>query len=441
MLKVKFFIKNPKEVSNSIYVRVRAGRKLDLVSTTKEVTNLSDWNSEEGYLLESFKELRNGKMVDRRGAEIKNRILENTKVNYRLSELRKEIEDVYKVSETFNAQTLKGLIFPAVTETKDLSKQSFVDYFETFINSKGSSISEDYVTKVNSIKAIIERYIKFKKLKDLLLMDIDTDFKNDFEKYCLNVEKYSANYFERNFKFIKTILYHAQANGYPIYHGLSRIKCVTEKTMFVILTPQELELIEESKFSDEHLEAAKDWLLISCYSGQRISDFMRFNTSMITKKYILDKEKYFIEFVQEKTKKQMLLPLHEKIIKILEKRNWNFPRKMSEPRYNEHIKKVCEYVGIDEEVEGSLSIEEDKDSKQKVQTLKSKNKRRKVKGMYPKYKLISSHTGRRSFASNNFGTIPTPLLMRATGHSSEAMLLKYIGKIEEQQSLALAEYL
>ena len=170
MLKVKFFIKNPKEVSNSIYVRVRAGRKLDLVSTTKEVTNLSEWNSEEGYLLESFKELRNGKMVDRRGAEIKNRILENTKVNYRLSELRKEIEGVYKASETFNAQTLKGLIFPTVTETEDLSKQSFVDYFETFINSKGSSISEDYVTKVNSIKAIIERYIKFKKLKDLLNM-------------------------------------------------------------------------------------------------------------------------------------------------------------------------------------------------------------------------------------------------------------------------------
>lgn len=441
MLKVKFLIKNPKEGLNTIYVRVRAGRKLDLVSTTKEVTNLSDWNSEEGYLLESFKELRNGKTVDRRGAEVKNRILENTKANYRLSELRKEIEDVYKTSETFNAQTLKGLIFPVVTETEDLSKQSFVDYFETFINSKGSSISEDYVTKVNSIKAIIERYIKYTKLKDLLLMDIDTDFKNDFEKYCLNVEKYSANYFERNFKFIKTILYHAQSNGYPIYHGLSRIKCVTEKTMFVILTPQELELIEKAPFTDEHLEVAKDWLLISCYSGQRISDFMRFNTSMITKKLVLDKEKYFIEFTQEKTKKQMLLPLHEKIIKILEKRYWNFPRKMSEPRYNEHIKKVCEYVGIDEEVEGSLSIEEDKDSKQKVQTLKSKNKRRKVKGMYPKYKLISSHTGRRSFASNNFGTIPTPLLMRATGHSSEAMLLKYIGKIEEQQSLALAEYL
>lgn len=441
MLRVKFLVKNPKEGLNTIYVRVRAGRKLDLISTTKEVTNLSDWNSEEGYLLEIFKELRNGKMVATRDADIKNRILENTKVNYRLAELKKEIEDTYKASEFFDAQTLKGLVFPVITEIEDVSKQSFTDYFETFINSKGSSISEHYVTKVKSIKAIIERYIKFKKLKDLLLMDVDNDFKNDFEKYCLNVEKYSVNYFERNFKFIKTILYHAQSHGYSVFSGLSRIKCKTEKTTFVILTSKELELIEENTFTDEHLETAKDWLLISCFSGQRISDFMRFNISMITKKLTKKGERYFIEFIQEKTKKQILLPLHKKIIKILEKRDWSFPRKMSEPRYNEHIKKVCEYVGIDEEVEGSLSVDEAKENPAKGKTISTKNNRRKVKGMYPKYKLISSHTGRRSFASNHFGKTPTPLIMRATGHSSEAMLLKYIGKIEEQQSLALAEYL
>lgn len=437
MLKVKFLVKNPKEGLNTIYVRVRAGRKLDLISTTKEVTNLSDWNSEEGYLLESFKEFRNGKTVDRRGADIKNRILENKKVNYRLAELKKEIEDTYKASEQFDTPTLKGLIFPVVIETEDLSKQGFVDYCDIFVKSKGSSISEDYVTKVESIKDIVKHYVKGKKLKNLSLLDINVDFKNDFEKHCSS-EVYGVNYFERNFKFMKTILYHAQSNGYPIYHGLSKIKCLTEKTMFVILTPQELELIEEREFSDEHLETAKDWLLISCYSGQRISDFMRFNTNMITKKPTKEGERYFIEFIQEKTKKQILLPLHKKIIKILEKRDWNFPRKMSEPRYNEHIKKVCEYVGIDEEVEGTLSIDLSKEGKTSIST---KNKRRKVKGIYPKYKLISSHTGRRSFASNNFGTIPTPLLMRATGHSSEAMLLKYIGKIEEQQSLALAEYL
>lgn len=53
---------------------------------------------------------------------------------------------------------------------------------------------------------------------------------------------------------------------------------------------------------------------------------------------------------------------------------------------------------------------------------------------------ISSHIGRRSFASNNYGKIPTPLLMIATGHKSELMFLKYIGKIDNQQTHALANY-
>ena len=96
--------------------------------------------------------------------------------------------------------------------------------------------------------------------------------------------------------------------------------------MFVILTPDELKLIEEHTFSEEHLETAKDWLLISCYSGQRISDFMRFDVNMITEKTVKGRRRYFIEFIQEKTKKQVLLPLHEKIVGILKKRDWSFPR-------------------------------------------------------------------------------------------------------------------
>ncbi|MCB0744946.1 MAG: hypothetical protein KDC67_13645, partial [Ignavibacteriae bacterium] len=147
---------------------------------------------------------------------------------------------------------------------------------------------------------------------------------------------------------------------------------------------------------------------------------------------------FFIEFTQEKTGKQLLLPLHSKIIKILNKRDWSFPRKMSSVKYNLHIKKVCEYVGIDELVKGALAVKETQSEQIKG---RKKNNRRKVVDYYPKYKLVSSHIGRRTFASLNFGKIPTPLLMVATGHSTPQMLMKYIGKIDEQQSLTLAEYL
>lgn len=436
-MKTKFILKNPKEGKNTIHIRVRVGRAIDLFLATKESTKLEDWDSANECLLEQYQEFKDGKIIIKRDAETKNKIADNKAVNYRLIELRKLVEDSYKSSnKTINSEWLRNLVYPKVEEP-ETNEITFIDYCDTFLESRGNTISNEYVSKIGSIKAIIYRYIQHRRLKHLLLTDIDNNFKNDFEKYCLDIEKYSINYFERNFKFMKTILYHAQQNGYSINSGLSRIKCKTEKTMFVFLNPQELEKIENITFENEHLETAKDWLLISCYCGQRISDFMRFVTSMICERQVKGENRYFIEFVQEKTDKQLLLPLDEKIIKILNKRYWNFPRKMSEPRYNEHIKTVCKLVGIDEIVEGTLAIKnEDENIKNR-----KKNNRRKIKGMYPKYMLVSSHIGRRSFASNNFGRIPTPLLMVATGHSTPNMLMKYIGKIDEQQSLTLAEYL
>jgi len=65
---------------------------------------------------------------------------------------------------------------------------------------------------------------------------------------------------------------------------------------------------------------------------------------------------------------------------------------------------------------------------------------RKEYGTYEKWELVSSHIGRRSFASNNFGKIPTRLLMSATGHKKEDMFLKYIGKSQTEQAKELADY-
>ncbi len=53
---------------------------------------------------------------------------------------------------------------------------------------------------------------------------------------------------------------------------------------------------------------------------------------------------------------------------------------------------------------------------------------------------VTSHIGRRSFATNNYGKIPTSLLISATGHSTEQMFLEYIGKTDTQKAMQLADY-
>ena len=53
---------------------------------------------------------------------------------------------------------------------------------------------------------------------------------------------------------------------------------------------------------------------------------------------------------------------------------------------------------------------------------------RKEKGMYPKYELVTSHICRRSFATNFYAKMPTALIIRVTGHSTEREMLNYIAK-------------
>ncbi|WP_343643998.1 hypothetical protein [Chryseobacterium sp.] len=53
---------------------------------------------------------------------------------------------------------------------------------------------------------------------------------------------------------------------------------------------------------------------------------------------------------------------------------------------------------------------------------------------------MSSHIGRRSFATNFYGKIPTPLLMEATGHSTEKMFLQYINPVNIDRAVQLSNY-
>ncbi len=57
-----------------------------------------------------------------------------------------------------------------------------------------------------------------------------------------------------------------------------------------------------------------------------------------------------------------------------------------------------------------------------------------------KWEAITSHIGRRSFASNFYGKIPTALLMEATGHSTEQMFNRYISSADTERTRALMAY-
>lgn len=245
------------------------------------------------------------------------------------------------------------------------------------------------------------------------IREVNESFKNDWVKYLLN-EDYAQSYIKKCFSYIKMVCRHAKGKGIEVNPGLDNLKVKFKKENFpkIYLSFDELNQIAQTIIKTDYLDNARDWLLVSCYTGQRVSDFMRFTPKMIRE----TNDKRFLDVRQQKTDKEVSIPLLPEVETILKKHGGNFPRAISQQKYNDYIKEVGKLAGIDEPTKGKL--------------LKRVNKKkyRKVAGTYPKFELLTSHVGRRSLATNYYGIIPSSFLKNITGHSTEAMLLKYIGK-------------
>lgn len=296
------------------------------------------------------------------------------------------------------------------------------DYFDYYI--------ELLITNRNTKKKLITTKNKLLKYQDdtlkkvIAIEEIDNLFLNDLKKHLVKL-CYNQNTILVDFTNIKTICRHAKSS-LVVKDQIFSWSLKKEKTPFVYLTFEEINSIIGLSELPEYLDNARDWLVISCYTGQRVSDFMLFDKSKIrAEKEQNGGEIKLIEFTQKKTKQHIALPLHQQVVKVLEKRNGDFPRPLSDVKYNKYIKAVALKAGLIEEVE--------------AYKLNAKINR-KVKKFYPKHELITSHIGRRSFATNHYGEIPTPLLMSATGHMSEKMFLNYIGKTQADRARSLSKY-
>ena len=400
MASIKFYIQS-KNNPAGIYVRLREGVQIDAKAKTIYSINPSDWSASKGQPKnlkdESFKKL-------------------NANLEKFRTKLLHHFNDCVGKGP-INSEWLKDFISPK--QQLNQAPTKLLDYFDYYALQKKNEISLSTLKKLNVNKELVKRFQKYTK-HEYFIKDVDSRFKLEFEDYCKR-DGYAVNTIARAMKFIKTLCFHARTKKVETSSELDSIEIKHEKVDSIYLTMDELKMIEETLFESEYLDNARDWLLISCETGQRVSDFLRFTKGAIR----FENEKPLIEFTQVKTGKIMTIPLSKRVLKILTKRNGNFPRKISSQKYNNYIKEVCKIAGLTHKIKGSR-----KDPKTE----------RKETGIFEKWQLVSSHIGRRSFASNHYGIIPTALLIGATGHSTEKQFLEYIGKSDSTKALQLADY-
>ena len=307
--------------------------------------------------------------------------------------------------------------------------ENYLEYYKTevlpFRKIRGQRITESTIKKQITIINKIKDFIKSQN-KKIKVSDYDVNLSNKFELYLEN-QGIAKGTIGRYIKYPKTIISHAKTVGIETNESLSEIKGYTTETPTIYITETELKQIQNTIFLNTNLETAKDWLIIGFYTGQRASDLLQMNK----KQLITIEGDLFVNLSQKKTKTPVLIPLHDEVKKILEKRNGDFPPRFSDNLesaktfFNRYLRTITKQANLDRLEYGKKWNEETK---------------RFDYGKYPLHEIISTHVCRRSFATHNYTKIPTPIIMAVTGHKTEKEFLNYIGKDYNDLSKQMLEY-
>ena len=302
----------------------------------------------------------------------------------------------------------------------------FLDYLEHFISNSATKRVQGYGTvglahnTVRTYKSLfrIVKVYEFEKSERLYLNSIDKYTAESFTRFLKIDQQYSDNYCGQLLKLLKIILRDAEKSGLEVHPYSNYIESFKQKSsdrILHVLNPLEIKALKELQYIPEVYQDSYKWLLIGLCIGQRVSDLLKLTLNDLRKA----PTGLYIDIVQQKTKKSVTVGVADPLVIQLLKNE--FPRRVSHVVFNKQIKGICKMAGIDGLVSGFKN--------------NPKTRRKEIVNA-PKYEFITSHIMRRSFASNYYGKIETPLLMNITGHTKESTFLTYIGTNQNKDALA-----
>ena len=400
----------------SIYCRYSNTRAIDIVTSTNLLINPKFWDHKNG-------KARN--VID----------IDSDELNKKLTLLRIHIfeshNQAYMDGNIIDRQWLQNTISEFFNRPKDEVKLNnsehtiyYTDFADWWLKEKAPDwmvgphkyLNDREISKHENFVLMVK---EFQGKKRVRLLDVSNKLISDFAKH-LNKNNYASSTIQRHVSRFKFFCLRAEELGFGVNKTFKQRVFVPEdvEIMEPYLDPKEIDDIFKCDFSDsETLDNVRDNLIIACWTGLRVSDFLSLDISNFIDDYI--------EMKTQKTKTPVVIPLHPMLKKILIKRNGQLPDKISDAKFNLYVKDVCKKAKINRKMKGKLF---------------DKAKKRNVNGVYEKYKLVSSHIGRRSFATNLYGKISNSVIMGVCGWAKAEMMLHYIKKSNREHAIELKKY-
>ena len=237
--------------------------------------------------------------------------------------------------------------------------------------------------------------------------EIDYNF---YIKFVSHMEKngYKTNTIGSHVRDLKAAMNEAFKRGLHTNIAYQRFEKPVEQVTTVALTKEEVDRLYNTELVDG-MEKARDLFLLGCYTGLRFSDYSRLTLE--------EGEREFITKIQQKTKREVSVPVHPRVRAIL--RKWNGAPVITEQKMNSYIKLICEKVGINEKIEvrdgGKITYKK-------------------------KWEMVSSHTARRTAATNLLLSGASIYeVMHFLGHSTVTQTQVYLRISSKENAKILAK--
>ena len=254
--------------------------------------------------------------------------------------------------------------------------------------------------------------------RDLSFNDIDLDFYNKYIKW-LRDYPYAESTIGKEVKVLKRFLNLATIEGVnkKMTYKSSEFKAPDKQVKHVYITEEEVNKLFEIQLSG-YLEKARDIFIIGCRTGLRVSDYSRCVSDNVENSGLICIDE------TEKTGEPVYIPLHWQVKAILDKYN-GLPPLISDQRLNIYLKKLCEKAGFSQMV---------KDTRQ------GRNKPEGSGEFVPKHELITTHTARRSCATNMYvAGFDIYFIQGVLGHNKIETTIKYLGITRKVMALKMVD--
>lgn len=334
-------------------------------------------------------------------------------------------------------KTLKARLDAFMDQNKGEDRPADPKFFELFdrfisgeIKNKGKDKSSHTLQNYAATKGHLKKFEE-KTRFGVSFDNINLDFFYKYVDFLKKTLALGANTIAKDINVLKTVLRRAVKLKYTTNIAWQDDEFVYagEDTDAVYLTEREIIALYRHDFStNKRLEQVRDLFVFGCFTGLRFSDYANIRPENIVD---IDGD-LFIKLSTQKTKELVIIPCNPIVLEIFEKYKDNpnrLPKTISNQKFNEYLKGnskrkgeyekgVCQLAGLSEK--GRLSTDP----------------------ALELWQCISSHTARRSFATNYYlSGFPTIDLMKITGHKTEKAFLRYIRVTKLDTARRLGEHI